>query len=184
MNVESSILISISRYNAALVTNRRQNLDGIYDIHTNVMQYPKIMQPTHARWEPNAALMLDSPDSETNTLCLDRGRDATTGLLTGDMTKSIFPAISPVFTRNFMISDTYYVSPASSTLGYPGPDEHVLDVGSRGLTSIPDDVLPLLPEDCRQAFKEAQLNERLWKESWSCEADDAARARLRITYNL
>ena len=166
------------------MTNRRQNLDGIYDIHTNMMQYPKIMQPTHARWESHAAPMLHSPYSETNTVNSDGGRDATTGLPEGDTTRSIFPAISPVFTRNFMISDTYYTSPASSTLGYPGPDEHVVDIGPKGLTSIPDDALPFLPEACRQAFKEAQLRERVWKESWSCEADDAARAKLRITYNL
>lgn len=40
-----------SMYNSLISVGRRAQLGGSYDIHTNVMQYPKIMQPTHARWE-------------------------------------------------------------------------------------------------------------------------------------
>lgn len=40
-----------STYNSLISVGRRTNLGGTYDIHTNSMQYPKIMQPTHARWE-------------------------------------------------------------------------------------------------------------------------------------
>ena len=40
-----------SRFNAALATQRHATLAGVYDTHTNLMFYPQIMQPTHARWE-------------------------------------------------------------------------------------------------------------------------------------
>lgn len=40
-----------SRFNSVLAHNRLGNLRGVYDIHTNSMQYPKTMQPTHARFE-------------------------------------------------------------------------------------------------------------------------------------
>jgi chromatin structure-remodeling complex protein RSC7 len=40
-----------SRFNSSLSSLRKANLQGIYDPHTNMMCYPKITQPTHARWE-------------------------------------------------------------------------------------------------------------------------------------
>ena len=83
-----------------------------------------------------------------------------------------------------MISDTYYTAPTSSILGYPGPDEDVIDIGPRGLTHVPAFVLTALPDDCRQAFLKARLEERSWQENWGNENDDAARAKLRITYNI
>lgn len=43
--------IAHSMYNSLISVGRRAQLGGSYDIHTNSMQYPKIMQPTHARWE-------------------------------------------------------------------------------------------------------------------------------------
>ncbi|KAL5120597.1 chromatin structure-remodeling complex subunit RSC7 [Pleosporales sp. CAS-2024a] len=40
-----------SRFNTNLSTLRRANLAGVYDPHTNLMCFPKVTQPTHARWE-------------------------------------------------------------------------------------------------------------------------------------
>jgi len=40
-----------SVFNSQLATQRRKTLNGVYDTHTNLMCYPRIMQPTHARWE-------------------------------------------------------------------------------------------------------------------------------------
>ena len=40
-----------SNFNSMLAAARRQALEGVYDAHTNIMCYPKTMQPTHARWE-------------------------------------------------------------------------------------------------------------------------------------
>lgn len=45
------MLTICSRFNSSLSALRRANLDGIYDPHTNLMCYPKVTQPTHARWE-------------------------------------------------------------------------------------------------------------------------------------
>ena len=147
------------------------------------MQYPKIMQPTHARWEQVSP---SSPRSET--LEITHG-DTPNGIIADSdghdkASDTIFPDILPVFKRNFMISDTYYTTPTSSTLGYPGPDEEVLDVGPGGLTQVPEDVLVELPDSCRQSFNEARAAERKWKRSWGTENDDRARAKLRITYNV
>ena len=177
----------LSRYNSSLASNRRQNLDGVYDVHTNVMQYPKIMQPTHARWEqvpapPHKLQALritadgvNEPFSNGTTL---QGHD-------NDQAQStIFPAIPSVFTRSFVITDTYYTSPSTAVLGYPGPDEDVIDVGPGGLTHVSEDVVASLPENCRKAFIDARAEEKRWKASWGSENTDTARAHLRISYNV
>ncbi|OAL00760.1 hypothetical protein IQ06DRAFT_275656 [Phaeosphaeriaceae sp. SRC1lsM3a] len=44
-----------SRFNSNLSALRKANLEGVYDPHTNLMCYPKVTQPTHARWEEVAA---------------------------------------------------------------------------------------------------------------------------------
>ncbi|KAI9370186.1 chromatin remodelling complex Rsc7/Swp82 subunit-domain-containing protein [Aspergillus egyptiacus] len=51
-----------ANFNAVLSHTRQQNLQGVYDIHTNIIQYPKIMQPSHARWE-----RLPPPDPRTDS---------------------------------------------------------------------------------------------------------------------
>ena len=179
-----------SRFNSSLASQRRHNLNGIYDVHTNVMQYPKIMQPTHARWEQ---VLPRSPASRTSQTAANQMNDVLPDGLNGTSGHSdgrepaaentIFPDIPPVFTRNFMISDTYYETPPASVLGYPGPDEEVLDVGPGELTRVPERLLTELPEDCRRAFVEAKAVEKAWKERWGTDTDDGARAQLRITYN-
>ncbi|CAF9907762.1 MAG: hypothetical protein ALECFALPRED_003868 [Alectoria fallacina] len=178
-----------SRFNSSLAIQRRQNLNGVYDVHTNVMQYPKIMQPTHARWEQ---VLPTSPTSRTSQIAADQmsgvyfdGLNGTRGHCDGrgPVANTIFPEIPSVFTRNFMISDTYYEAPPASVLGYPGPDEELLDVGPGELTRVPEHLLDELPEGCRQAFVEARAVERAWKKRWGTDNDDGARARLRITYN-
>ena len=153
------------------------------------MQYPKIMQPTHARWQQ---VLPTSPASRTPPTAADHingnlpdGPNGTIGHSDGreSAADTIFPDISPVFTRNFMISDTYYETPPASVLGYPGPDEEILDVGPGGLTRVPEHLLAELPESCRQSFVEARAVEKAWKQRWGTDHDDGARARLRITYN-
>jgi chromatin structure-remodeling complex protein RSC7 len=154
------------------------------------MQYPSIMQPTHARWE-----QLPSP-SPTLGPRTDARADVTTtneALTNGTATlsiddadnhdpPSIFPTAAPVYTRNFMIADTYFTSPSLSNLGVPGPDGDEWDVGPKGLTDIPEDVLSLLPPECLGSFLEAREEERKWKESWYGEAMDGARGRLRVGF--
>lgn len=96
---------------------------------------------------------------------------------------SIFPDIAPMFSRKFMISDTYLVTPPLSGLGIPGPDGEMLDIGPGGLADVPDQLLSELPEPCRHAFDLARAEEMKWKGSWGTEDEDGARAKLRISYN-
>ena len=147
------------------------------------------MQPTHARWEQ---ILPTSPSSRNSQAEADQvngdlpdGLNGTTGHSNGrePAADTIFPDIAPVFTKNFMICDTYYETPPASVLGYPGPDEEILDVGPGELTSVPERLLAELPQECRQAFVEARAVERAWKARWSTEKKDGARAKLRITYN-
>ena len=153
---------------------RRQNLEGVYDPHTNIMQYPKIMQPTHGRWEqlpPGPASLVPLSYNQ---------REAPDNL---PVTDSIFPDIAPVFTRNYAITDTYYVNPPYSGLGIPGPDGPAIDLGPGGLTDVAQDIVDILPDTTRQAFEEMKIVERAWKQSWGGEDEDQARAKLRISYN-
>ena len=153
---------------------RRQNLEGIYDPHTNVMQYPKVMQPTHGRWAelPKAPassvpLLYNQHEESVNRSAVD----------------SIFPDVEPVFTRNFAITDTYYISPPYSGLGIPGPDGQAMDVEPGGLSDVPQEIVDALPDENRRAFEEMKAAEMKWKGSWGGEDEDSARAKLRISYN-
>lgn len=184
-----------SRFNSTLASARRQNLDGFYDPHTNIMQYPKIMQPTHARWEqftaptPYASKAL-RPSSDAATGALINGalnHDNDHEMDDGDYEQepeTIFPPVRPLYSRNFLIVDTHFVGPPISDLGVPGPDGDVVDLAPHGLTDVPDDVLSELPRDCLKAFVEARDEELKWKNSWGTEAGDGLRARFKVDYNL
>lgn len=182
-----------SRFNSALAHNRLGSLNGVYDIHTNSMQYPKIMQPTHARLEqlrssPEASGALQGPlveqngntTAENDSGCKDEEQKLDEA---EDKDVTIFPKVAPVFSRNFLISDVCYVSPLLPNPGYPGPDGQVIDIGPESLTQVSAQVLAELPTDCREAYDEACSKEVRWKTRWGAERDDRAQARLRISYN-
>jgi chromatin structure-remodeling complex protein RSC7 len=63
--ISSRMLTNHSRFNSNLSALRKANLEGVYDPHTNLMCYPKVTQPTHARWE-------EVPSSETDVPTLVR----------------------------------------------------------------------------------------------------------------
>ncbi|KAL8954149.1 MAG: hypothetical protein Q9222_000033 [Ikaeria aurantiellina] len=152
-----------SRFNASIASMRRQNLDGVYDPHTNILQYPKIMQPTHARWE---AYSIASPDA------MDLGE--------GD---SKFPNVPAILKRNFMVADTYYVGPSTSGYGFPGPEGNIQDIGAPDRAAIADRGAPLLPPECQAALQSAHNEASEWRNFWTGEDVDGARAQLRISYN-
>ncbi|RDL42204.1 Uncharacterized protein BP5553_02183 [Venustampulla echinocandica] len=151
-----------SQFNATLGAIRRANLNGIYDPNTNTMQYPKIMQPTHARWE-----QIDDNEIEAKGYVPDDDNDGEA--------RSIFPPVKPIYSRNFMIVDTYYESPAAANPGVPGPDGDVYDLGLNGLSSISDDIKSELPPECLKALNEALDRELEWKEKWGSEGRDGHR---------
>lgn len=180
---------SHSRFNTILAYNRHQNLGGIYDTHTNVMQYPKTMQPTHAYWEqlttssgaPTAVRCIaNNVGEKTAQQKVPERRDETDDMLSAE---TIFPDVAPIFARNFLVTDTHFLGPPLPGLGVPGPDGEIFDIGPGGLTQVPENVVAELPDGCRRAFDEARAEEAKWKATWSREDVDGARAQLRISYN-
>jgi chromatin structure-remodeling complex protein RSC7 len=128
------------------------------------MQYPKIMQPTHARWE-----QIDDHAENRNMLANGHNGDHE------DKVQTIFTPVKPIYSRNFMIIDTVYNSAPSSHLGVPGPDGDAHDIGFNGLSSIPDDVKAELPADCLKAFEQALEKETQWKAQWGTESSSTLR---------
>lgn len=191
---------SSSRSNSAMTELRRANLNGVYDTHTNMMFYPKIMQPTHVRWE-QVAPPEDPTEAETKQLTngLTNGHQLPNGTeveedamdieqqqrrLTAESPTMFHPVPAPV-SRTFTVVDTVFTSPPVSGTGYPGPDGNIKDPtsGPNGLSSIPDDIADELPEDCRRAFEAERAKERAWKRQWGTEVQSGLRGGLKIGFN-
>lgn len=194
-----------STFNSSLSSTRRTTLEGVYEIHTNAIQYPKIMQPTHARWErlpppdPRVASKLTKGLStltlanETDTAppaedepANDTERDPTTPA------DSIFSSIPSTLSRRWAIHDTVYETPPYSNQGVPGPDGDVHSLGSNGLISLanPDhpefvtpEILAELPPECKEALVETAAREWEWKTNWRSEVDDGARSHPVKSYS-
>lgn len=183
---------SSSRFNSELASLRRENINGVYDIHTNLMMYPKTMQPTHARWEQ-----------------IEPSEDASSSSTSSSTSTTIFPSVRGIFSRNFRIHDIAYESAPNTSLNLvPGPDGDYHDLGSNGLISLDKEasssgggdndrdagseginfkmtpeVLAELPEDCRQAYLDAAAREWQWKNKWKGERVDGARANLAMNFS-
>lgn len=179
--------MTYSRFNSTLTSLRRANLNGIYDPHTNIMHYPKTMQPTHARWE-----QID--DHEAQTAARTNGTVTTTNGTSNhyhsaankdsENPSTIFPPVKPIYSRNYMIIDTVYQSAPASHLGIPGPDGDDYDLGFNGLSAVSDDIKDELPPECRKAFEQALAKEKEWKGRWDSEARDGHRRNPAIDKGL
>lgn len=171
------------QFNKILAAERRRNIDGMYDPHTNMMTYPKITQPTHAKW-------VEVPRDEDTGESLDGGKlltNGTNGLTNGvnghhAPAKSRFEPVSDVVARNFLVVDTHFESSAALGQGIPGPDGDFMDVGANGLLNVPEDVIAELPPECRKAFERAKRDELTWKSAWQTEKADGMRMELSIGY--
>ncbi|KAL2843651.1 chromatin remodelling complex Rsc7/Swp82 subunit-domain-containing protein [Aspergillus pseudoustus] len=187
-----------ANFNAVLSHTRQQNLGGVYDIHTNLIQYPKIMQSSHARWErlpPPDPRTTNKLAKEMSSLTLTNGtaEDETANIQMEtqeqenkpeEETPSIFSSIPAAFSRRFAILDVHCASPPYSNMGVPGPDGDVHDLGANGLISVANpkhpefvsrEILEELPPECREAFIESASHEWEWKSRWCSEVDDGAR---------
>ncbi|KAI1126274.1 hypothetical protein F5Y10DRAFT_215252 [Nemania abortiva] len=138
-----------SRFNAELAAVRRQNIAGVYDVHTNTMQFPAIMQPTHARIEQ----VIDSPgptDSDGNLR---------------------FPPLDPRIPRNFTVIDTYMETPPTGIAStvYERHEVPAFLAEFQGLGAVSNDILDELPPECREAFDKALGKEKEWKATWGSE---------------
>ena len=135
----------------------------MYDVHTNVVQYPKNMQPTHAKW-----VQIDDEAEANDGLTNGHARD-------DDEIPTMFPPVKPIYSRNYMIVDTAYETPSYSNLGVPGPAGDVYDTGFNGLSSVADDIKAELPPECLAAFEQALAKELEWKNKWGTESTDTHR---------
>ena len=77
------------------------------------MQYPSIMQPTHARWEQIDDAEVEAANSINGNLRSGHSIEHV---------ESIFTPIKPIYSRNYMIVDTVYETAPASNIGVPGPD--------------------------------------------------------------
>lgn len=165
-----------------MAATRKSTHDGVYDPHTNMMFYPTIMQPTHAKWEqipPQPATESSQQQHLTNGSSAHPPNDSPS------TEPTIFSPVPPVVSRNYAVIDTTYTAPPISNAGFPGPDGTITDPtsGSQGLSSIPSDILDELPEDCRQAFETARAAEVGWKQQWGTEAQSGMRGGLKIGFS-
>ena len=164
-----------------MAATRKSTHDGVYDPHTNMMFYPTIMQPTHAKWEQIPPQPSTNPSQQEPNLT-----NGTTHPTNNDPSElTIFPAVPQVVSRNYAVIDTTYTAPPISNAGFPGPDGTITDPtsGSQGLSTVPSDILDELPEDCRQAFEAARAAEVGWKQQWGTEAQSGMRGGLKIGFS-
>ncbi|KAL7824241.1 chromatin remodelling complex Rsc7/Swp82 subunit domain-containing protein [Trichoderma gracile] len=143
-----------SAFNAGINAIRKLNNAGVYDIHTNTMQYPAAMQPTLARIEQVA------PQDEEAT----RGDPK-------------FPPVPLKMARNFCVMDTYFETPAAggalSASKRSDPADFVAQFN--GLSAVSDEIKDLLPPECREAFDKALQKEEDWRSRWGPEATHMSR---------
>lgn len=143
---------SYSTFNAGINAIRRMNNAGVYEIHTNTMQYPSIMQPTRARIEQVAP-----EDEETRA----EGSE-------------LFPAVAPKMSRNFAVVDTTYESGGFGAAAATADSTDFL-AAFDGLGAVPEGIRELLPEDCRRAFEGALSKGKEWESRWGTEEQMMAR---------
>ncbi|KAK6067209.1 nuclear localization protein [Seiridium cupressi] len=138
-----------AQFNAEIGAIRRHNNGGVYDIHTNVLQFPASMQPTHARFE-----QIQDSSAPTDS--------------------KVFAPLNPVIPRNFKVIDTIMETPPASLpssayqQNYNVPD---FLASFQGLGAMSDEIKDLLPPECRKAFDEAVAQESEWKAKWGPEAE-------------
>lgn len=189
---------------------RRSTMNGVYDIHTNMMHYPAITQPTHARWEAILPSRMSSvtgapigvtndprhPPAAATTTTTTSSSAAPPGQEAHDeegkeedgedgeeAPNTIFPPLDPAIARNYLVVDTVMATPPTAELGQPYPDEaDEFDMSRKTIDDVPDDIVALLPPDCRKAFDEVREQRRRWREQWRAEIRDGARGQFRSGY--
>lgn len=145
-----------STFNAGINAIRKLNNAGVYDIHTNVMQYPATMQPTRARIEQVA------PEDE------QAAADS-----------AIFPPVPTKMARNFFVADTYFetssagVISASAVDGTAGSPDFLASF--QGLSAVSDEIKDLLPPECRAAFDGAVAKGASYRSKWGPESETMSR---------
>ncbi|KAJ5948597.1 Nuclear localization protein NPL6 [Penicillium verhagenii] len=158
--------------NAKLLDMRRSTMGGVYDVHTNTMQHPKITQSTHVRYErmppsevrPTTELMHDlssltiqprattSSDSQDQPATEDPSSATPRPTSSHSLTQaaaeeepepSIFPPVYKDISDRYVVLDIVSEGPPHSNMGIPGPDGDMHTLAPNGLVSLSG---PLHPE--------------------------------------
>lgn len=141
------------------------NNRGVYDVHTNTIQYPAIMQPTNAR-----IVQVEPSGSDSS-----------------EETSQVFPTLQPSIARNFMVTDTYFETPPAGISHQSYETNRVAYVADKkahgsdflapfhGLNAMSAEILAELPPECREAFDKAAANERSWHSKWGTEKETKSR---------
>ncbi|EPE09098.1 chromatin structure-remodeling complex protein rsc7 [Ophiostoma piceae UAMH 11346] len=150
-----------SNFNSMLAAVRMgATLEGVYDIHTNQMQYPASMQPRRAR-----VVQVDDSLKEEDT-------------------SAVFPPLAPQVARNFFVTDIHLETPPAgiSAAAYDRYRDGSTASGQQdflssfqGLGAVSDDIKDLLPPECRAAFDEAAGQEQAWFGRWGDESEAMSR---------
>ncbi|KAJ5973807.1 Chromatin-remodelling complex RSC SWI/SNF subunit Rsc7/Swp82 [Penicillium waksmanii] len=178
-----------STFNSKLSEHRRATMGGVYDIHTNSMQYPQVMQPTHCRVErvpppDNRSLMTDmsslKPTDSTNEPTTQDEKPQAE-----QQQAPVFPPVPAHISNRYVVQDIIFESPPYSNMGVPGPDGDLRNLQPNGLVSIANpshpefmspDIIALLPDDCKEALLDSATREVEWKMKWTTETTDTQRA--------
>ncbi|KAJ5724058.1 Chromatin-remodelling complex RSC SWI/SNF subunit Rsc7/Swp82 [Penicillium malachiteum] len=181
---------SASSFNSRLSQMRKANMGGVYEVHTNIMQYPQITQPTHVRYEHVPPPSVDPRENlmgDLSSLNLAPGPATTEDAdESSDPTPpNIFPPVPKSVSDNYMVQDIIFEAPPYSNMGIPGPAGDLTAYPRpNGLTSVghPEfmtaEVLAAVPPESKKALDEAQAAELEWKQRWSTEAVDGARSEM------
>ncbi|CAK7199188.1 chromatin structure-remodeling complex subunit RSC7 [Sporothrix eucalyptigena] len=151
-----------SSFNSILTVARQSTLGGVYDIHTNLIQYPASMQPQRAK----AVLVTDEATDPDQS--------------------AAFPPLAPKIARNFYVADMHLATPpagitpaAYDRYRLSGEDDssarHDFLAPFQGLGAVSDDIRNLLPDECRAAFDAARDQEQKWFDQWGSEEEAMSR---------
>ncbi|KOS20137.1 Chromatin structure-remodeling complex subunit rsc7 [Escovopsis weberi] len=160
-----------SAFNASINAIRKFNNQGVYDVHTNIVQYPAIMQPTLARIEQVG------PGEGEGEGRGERGEGEGEEAAAAAKRSTVFPPVPARLARSFYIADTYLETPAAGgapTAAYSCDPSDLL-APFRGLGAVSDEVKELLPAECREAFDKALRQEREWRMRWGTEKTHTSR---------
>lgn len=148
-------IISNSLFNSTLTAVRLGQVSGVYEIHTNMMHYPAMMQPTHAKFEQQPLADEESTPTESKH----------------------FPPLPSRVARNFQVLDVHMETPPAgiSTAAYGKTVTAEFLNPFRGLGAVSDDIKDLLPPECRAAFDAANAQEKQWVSRFRTESEDGCR---------
>ncbi|KAG6096379.1 hypothetical protein E4U30_001566 [Claviceps sp. LM220 group G6] len=151
-----------SIFNASINAIRRFNNRGVYDVHTNMMQYPAMMQPTRVRIQ-----QVPPPPSDTKAASASTSASAS----------AKFPPVPLRMARNFLILDTYCENAPSNEASLPCSKETPADfvAAFNGLEALSGEIKDLLPRECRAALDKALEAKEEFRSRWGTERETMAR---------